>query len=211
MKMSQESNLELKRETFMELKTTLGWEGDGTQNNPIIVDNLFDLPSDLSINRIKDYIVFKDLTISSINFSFCRNITVQRCEIHSLYISVCHNMILEENAIKSFNISFGGNNLIIRNEIPRYDLSNAKERVFEKALAGALGFVLFCLICFVIVPLIYVIQSDPNSFLLLFILLFIAILGSGFLCSIFIIFKMYNLPHNKFEMNIAIDERSVLL
>lgn len=202
--MSQNSTLKIDREYFTTLKSKLDWNGDGTQSNPIVINNLSDLSQDINIVKIWVYITIKDLTINSLNFHNCRNITIQNCKIQSLILSSCYSMVVNENSILNFSISFGGNHLISRNKIFRNALSNAKERVIEKAMGGVMGFILFLLISFVIVPL-FVLNPIPIGIAIT--LQFLTISISAPLGFMFLIFKMYKIPRNEFEGNVGIDGR----
>ena len=208
--MSQKTFLTVRQKKFDLLKIELGWNGDGTQLNPIIVNNLSNLPPIIRIVKLTNHIVFKDLEINSIDISNCRNITIQGCEIRSLGLHSCQDVVVRNNTIHMFRITHSGNNLITKNKMSRNDLFKAKERSFEKMMERIMLFAVIILIFSMSSLIFNETFMEDTPWMLYFLLIFVALIISVYIYLVFIRIRSSKLPPNQFEENIIMDERDLL-
>jgi len=204
----QIGQITIKQEKFDSLIVELGWNGEGTKNNPIIVNNLSSLPPIIRFVNLTTHIIFKNLTIERIMFVKCRNITVQGCQIQLLRLLSSQDIVVKNNTINAFGITLGGNNLIAQNRIHRNNFSNAKKRSFEKMVNRGLLLVVVIIIILVAPLLIFVTIMLNTPWMLYFVFSIVLMPLSFYFYWIFIRNRSRNLPPNQFEGNIAIDDEN---
>ena len=90
----------LRKNTIENLKETLGLKGEGTQDSPLIFENLRDF-AEISLRTKSIYLVLRKLTISKLSIIDSENITVKDCIINGLEITACRNLKFIRNHIDS--------------------------------------------------------------------------------------------------------------
>ena len=91
----------LKKNTIDNLKETLGLKGEGTQDSPLIIENLHDIRVEISLRTKSIYLVLRKLTISKLSIIDSENVTVKHCFINDLEITACRNIKFISNQISS--------------------------------------------------------------------------------------------------------------
>ncbi len=120
-------NLNLKRKQFHKtqisdkkinsLKIKKGWQGKGSELEPIIIDDLRDLNPNLRIHRSTLHYYIKNLFIYKLSCRYIQNITIENCSIYHLEIKGCYNMTLLNNNIVNLKIVYSKGNAFIDNKI----------------------------------------------------------------------------------------------
>ena len=101
------------------LKTEKGWRGKGSKLEPIIIDDLRDLPLDLRIRRSTLHYYINNLFIYKLSCRYTRNITIENCTIYQLEIKGCFNITLLNNKILNHKIVYSKGNTFIDNKLSR--------------------------------------------------------------------------------------------
>ena len=101
------------------LKTEKGWRGKGSKLEPIIIDDLRDLPLNLRIRRSTLQYYINNLFIYKLSCRYTQNITIENCTIYKLEIKGCYNMTLSNNKILNHRIVYSKGNTFIDNKLSR--------------------------------------------------------------------------------------------
>ena len=103
--------------TINSLKTKKGWQGNGSDFEPFIIDNLRDLRPNLIIHRSTLHYNIKNLVIYKLSCRYTRNIMIENCTIYKLEIKGCYNMTLVNNKILNHKIVDSKGNTFIDNKL----------------------------------------------------------------------------------------------
>jgi len=99
------------------LKSEKGWQGKGSNFEPIIIDDLRDLHPNLRIHRSTLHYYIKNLFIYKLSCRYTQNITIENCTIYKLEIKGCYNMTLLNNKILNHKIGYSKGNTFIDNKL----------------------------------------------------------------------------------------------
>ncbi|MHA1107280.1 MAG: hypothetical protein ACTSPN_16425 [Promethearchaeota archaeon] len=99
------------------LKKGKGWQGNGSNFEPIIIDDLKDLYSNLKIHRSTLHYRIRNLFIYKLLCYYTQNITIENCTIYQLEIKGCYNMTLINNKILNYKIVYSKGNTLIDNKL----------------------------------------------------------------------------------------------
>ena len=95
----------------------LGWKGEGTEKNPIIIEDDPNLPINLLFKTIDLHIHIKDSDLNMIILKKCQNIKIEDSSISFLKLKSCRNVIIRDNLIREVKNLFGKNNIIENNRL----------------------------------------------------------------------------------------------
>jgi len=90
----------LRKNTIENLKETLGLKGEGTQDSPLIFENLRDF-AEISLRTKSIYLILRKLTISKLSIIDSENVIIKDCIINDLEITACRNLKFIRNHIDS--------------------------------------------------------------------------------------------------------------
>jgi hypothetical protein len=90
------------------------WKGDGTKENPIIIDKDERLPQNIIFKTEDLHIQLKNIDIGVIVFERCQNIILEDSILSIVRLKSCNGIILRDNLIKEIKILFS-EDLIIEN------------------------------------------------------------------------------------------------
>jgi len=170
----------LRKNTIENLKKTLGLKGEGTQDSPLIIENLRDITLEISLRTKSIYLVLRRLTISKLSIIDSQNVIVKDCFIGDLEITACRNIKFIKNQINSVkqflcrNCTFERDNFLI-DEYSKL-INNTYERRSFVFVWFCLGVGILCTF-FSVISLVYLYLSlDSIVFLITGISLSIAML-----------------------------------
>ncbi len=89
----------LRKRTIENLKNILGFNGEGTKDSPIVIDDLGDVTIEISIFIEGVYLVLKNLTISKLSIAGSQNIVIENCFIGDVELRECRNLTFRSNTI----------------------------------------------------------------------------------------------------------------
>ncbi len=95
----QYNKVEITDKKITRLKAEMGWEGVGTHNDPIIIDDLSGPKSNVWIHRSSLHYVIRNVIIYKLMCINMQNITIENCKIHELEVEGCYNMTIKNNSI----------------------------------------------------------------------------------------------------------------
>ena len=93
------------------------WKGDGTNENPIIIDSDDVLPQSLLFQTDDLHIQIKNIDLGELVFEECQNIILEDSIISIVKLKSCKNVIIRDNSIITMKILFGEDLSIINNRI----------------------------------------------------------------------------------------------
>ncbi|MFX1446086.1 MAG: hypothetical protein ACFFHV_21970 [Promethearchaeota archaeon] len=100
------------------------WKGEGTKENPIIIDNDNLLPQNIIFRTEDLHIHLKTIDIGLIVFERCQNIILEDSILSIVKLKSCINIILRNNLIKDLKILFSEDLIIENNRL--YSFSNIR-------------------------------------------------------------------------------------
>jgi len=101
-----------------------GWKGDGTKENPIIIDNDEVLPQNILFRTENLCIQIKNIDIGILIFERCQNITIEDSILSIIKVKSCNNIIIKDNLIRDMKIFFSEDLIIENNRL--YSFSNIR-------------------------------------------------------------------------------------
>ena len=100
-----------------EYRENYGWKGDGTEKNPIIIDNDEVLAQNVLFKTEDLYIQLINIDIGILIFEKCQNIIIEDCILSIIKIRSCKDVIIRDNIIIAIRISFSKNVIVEHNRI----------------------------------------------------------------------------------------------
>ena len=100
-----------------EYREAYGWKGDGTEENPIIIDNDEILAKIVLFKTDDLHIQLKNIDIGVLIFEKCQNIIIEDSILSIIKIRSCKDVIIRDNIIIAIRISFSENVIVEHNRI----------------------------------------------------------------------------------------------
>ncbi len=98
-------------------KEKANWNGSGTQNNPIIINDNSELPLNITFKTEDLYIHIRDIDINVLILDKCQNIILEDSIISIVKLLSCENIVVRNNLIREIKLFFGKNIVIEKNRI----------------------------------------------------------------------------------------------
>jgi len=102
---------------LIENKENLNLQGNGTKNDPIIIDEKANIPVNLIFKTDDLYIFIKNTNIGFVVFDKCKNITIEDSIVLTLKMKSCQNITVQNNIIKDIKNYYGFNIIVENNRI----------------------------------------------------------------------------------------------
>jgi len=112
---------------LIENKENLNLQGNGTKNDPIVIDEKANIPVNLIFKTENLYILIKDTNIGFAVFDKCKNITIEDSIVLTLKMKSCQNITIQNNIIRDIKNYYGFNIIVENNRI--HSFSNLHEFV----------------------------------------------------------------------------------
>ncbi|MFX1446045.1 MAG: hypothetical protein ACFFHV_21760 [Promethearchaeota archaeon] len=208
--------IEINEKNLIKFQKNLNWEGSGTKEDPIIIENLAGLKDLLRFKKIKSYIVIRNISLCELQIRHSANLTVQNCVVYYFMMEYCHNLLVEKSSIVHFDVEisngniFRNNNLHDRSGLNEYTLRTKGGKMSHlTASTYLLGAFLFLGFFFLIFYGVAILQHYEHSFIMLIGALEFLVF-SGILVVPVIINKrkrnfLKKFPLNIFENNLKVD------
>lgn len=132
MKSHQHSRIEITNKKITKLKAKMGWKGVGTQNDPIIIDDLSGLKPNLWIHLSSLHYVIRNVIIYKLMCINTQNITIENCKIHELEVEGCYNMKIKNNSIIWFKFVYSKGCVLENNFFSNESLERLENNYFDK-------------------------------------------------------------------------------
>ena len=127
LKRNKFSNIEISDKKINSLKTEKGWQGDGSEFESIIIDELKGLQPNLLIHRSTLHYIVRDAIIYKLKCRNTQNITIENCTIYKLDIQGCYNVTLTNNRILHHKIIYTKGNVFVDNELSQIEKLEEKD------------------------------------------------------------------------------------
>jgi len=127
LKRNKFNNIEISDKKINSLKTEKGWQGDGSEFESIVIDDLKGLQPNLWIHRSTLHYVIKDAIIYKLKCRNTQNITIENCTIYKLDIQGCYNMTLRNNRILHHKIIYTKGNVFVDNKLSQIEKLEEKD------------------------------------------------------------------------------------
>lgn len=102
----------------------LGWKGEGTEKDPIIIEDDTNLPVSILFKTDDLHIHIKDIDLNMIILNKCQNIKIEDSTISFLKLKSCSNVVIRDNLIRVVKNFYGKDNIIENNRL--YSVSNVR-------------------------------------------------------------------------------------
>ena len=127
LKRNKFNNIEISDKKINSLKTENGWQGDGSEFNSIIIDELKGFQPNILLHRSTLHYIIKDAIIYKLKCRNTQNITIENCSIYKLDIQGCYNMTLTNNRILHHKIIYTKGNVFVDNELSQIEKLEEKD------------------------------------------------------------------------------------
>ena len=117
MRLLKNKIIKITDKTSKALKKKMNWQGNGSKNDPIMIEHLGDLPPILKIYKSSLHYHIKNLSIDKLTCHKSQNITIENNVIKYLKIEECYNLILVNNKILKHKVAFTKGCAFIDNKI----------------------------------------------------------------------------------------------
>ena len=116
--MIKQKFLYVKNKDFPLFKEQMKWSGEGTQNDPIVIDFINETYTHIYFTNIEQYVRLMNLKNKSFRFKNCQNFQIEGCKIKILGLIDCLNINVKNNVITkivslhSGECTFTGNTIV---------------------------------------------------------------------------------------------------
>lgn len=152
---------------IQELQQKMEWEGTGTTEGPIVINNLNGLRPNIWIHRSTSHILIQNVTIYNLICTNSQNITIENCKIAELEIEGCFNIHARNNAINGLKILYTKGSIIEDNYIFEDSLERLRNDYYTRIMPS-IHSVLWCVIAIMLAVGILVIYYAPWWYLCFF-------------------------------------------
>ena len=150
--------------TIESLKIKMKWGGNGSNLDPIVIDQVGTLPLKVKISRSSLYYYIKNLAIDKLTCHKAQNITIENCTIKHLKIEGCDNISLLNNFILKLKIVFTKGSTFIDNKISQIEKLKQNHYTTQgNPLSRQLTNPLICCLYFLAISI--VISGTPTWFI----------------------------------------------
>ena len=155
-KRNQYRTTAIKDENIQDLKEKQGWSGEGTPENPIIIDNVKGLKLNLKFKPSDLHYILRGLSLYSVSCDNTQNVTFENCRIYKLELEGCRDMEVRNNAIIGLKLFFTRASVVEGNQLSQETCQRLESNYFERIypmMIGGMSFVLFTLVFAAFSPL----------------------------------------------------------
>ena len=117
--------IEFNESNIIEFQKKLNWSGKGTKDDPIIIESVKGLKELLRFSKIRSYIIIRNITLCELKIRYCKNISIQNCNIYYFWIEFCHDITVKSSSIVHFNVEFSKNCIFSNNNLDKSSIFNA--------------------------------------------------------------------------------------
>ena len=194
----------LNENTIEDLKETLGLKGEGTQESPLIINNLLEF-AEITMRTKSIYLVLRRQTITKLSIIDSENVIIEDCIINDLEITACRDLKFIRNHIDWVKELLCRDCYFEDNYIPKDDFSKLMKKTYERR---TFYFVWICLG----VGMLYTLFAAIALAYLYISLGSIVILIAGISLSVAMVyllnkrFKLRKVPVNKFTAHTVKEE-----
>ncbi len=190
--------LKLNQNNLTIVAQRMGWEGQGTKKNPIIVNPRRNLPLKLTLMNIHLHLNLKNLTLTSLNLFRCKHLSIEDCKINNLNLNRCQENTIRNNSIIRIESFLSRSNNFENNEI-----FNVLNHRFER-----LGFRLFLVFTLIFSSLMIYsgirgIANRETNWVTFYLLILGITVTSAISYFLILHFKMRKLQPNLFKENFS--------
>jgi len=190
-----------------EYQKRFNWNGDGTETNPLIIDNIGDLNLCIRFKNISSYLIFKNLTLCEFMLKYCENIRIENCKIFYLDLGFCHDITIVNSAIMALGFESSRGNSVRNTKINIYYLNGILRENREKIDIPSKFYHYIYSFFASFFLIISIFTAIPNMFLFTFVCLFLSSISLFMMLNFKVrSLKIMKSPPNQFENIIDEDE-----
>lgn len=109
--------LNVKNEDFPLIKEQMKWKGEGTQNDPVVIDFINQTYTDIYFKNIHQHVKIKGFKNKTFGFENCQNFQIQDCSINIALVNCLHfnfknNVIAKIVSLHSGECTFTNNTIV---------------------------------------------------------------------------------------------------
>ena len=203
--------LKIENKDFPLFKEQMKWPGEGTPNDPIVINFINQTYTHILFYNITINITIKNLQNKRLGFKFCANTRIVNCKLTSLALVDCKKMEIYNNVISKVASLHSGDCLFKNNTILRDSFEKLKKgyhnRKHLKNFIYYNSIFIFGLITFLYGLIIYPIAIfDMFISNLIGLLMFLPLVLIFFPKPLFYIIRSRKYPPHQFENNNIIDQ-----
>ncbi|MFX1575280.1 MAG: hypothetical protein ACFFB0_21300 [Promethearchaeota archaeon] len=126
------NNTHIRRNNLLDLKAQMGWEGSGTFEDPIIINNIKGLQPNLIIHKSNFHLILRNIKVIKISCRDVDNVIIENCKIYMLDLQGCDNLLVRNNEIMFINLLFTRECYFESNKIQPESLYRLEGTYFDK-------------------------------------------------------------------------------
>jgi len=109
--------IQISDQKLFEYCRELGWQGEGSQESPIVIDSLEGINEYIRFKKTNSYITIKNIELCEFYIESCENISIENCKIYYLYIENSSNLKVEGSSIVHINSRTSSRNIFRKNKL----------------------------------------------------------------------------------------------
>ena len=184
LKRYQFSKTEITDKSIEDLQAVMGWQGTGTEIDPIIINNLSSLKPNIWIHKSSLHYIIQDILVFKLRCTSTQNIVIENCKINELEIEGCYNMKIRNNSILWLKFLYSRVCVLENNSFTSATLEKLENNYFDN-LYPVLQKILYSIVIPLLVFIAYLI------FMYLTIVWYMGLLFLGLIAPLFyVIHKM---------------------
>lgn len=125
------SSTEITDKSIKDLQAKMGWQGSGTEFDPIIIDCLSGLKPNFWIHRSSKHYIIQHVIISKLVCTSTQNIVIENCKINELEVEGCYDMTIRNNSILWLKFAYSKGCLLENNSFTNLALENLENNYFN--------------------------------------------------------------------------------
>jgi len=124
--------LNVKNKEFPLIKEQMKWQGEGTQNDPVVIDFINQAYTDIYFRNINEYVHLNGFKNKKLGFKSCQNFQIEDCSINALVLVDCRNFSVKNNIVAKVVSLHSGECLFTENTIVREYYEKVKKGYFNR-------------------------------------------------------------------------------
>jgi len=126
----------------------MGWKGKGSQDDPIIIDNVDGLEPNVWVHKSTLHYIIRNVIIYKLTIENTQNILIENCKVERLEIEGSHNVHIKNNEIDDLKVVFSKDCTFENNRITGIALERLKSKFFDRLMPAIIRFLELVIVIF---------------------------------------------------------------
>ena len=138
----------------------MGWTGTGSQDNPIIIDNVDGLKPNIWVHKSTLHYIIRNVIIYKLMIENTQHILIENCKLERLEIEESHTVHVKNNEIDDLKVAFSKGCTFENNRITGIALERLRSKFFDQLMPSIIRFLELVIVIFLsVASILFTLQT----------------------------------------------------